>query len=450
MRDHIELATSLTLFDGFMLVVGNVIGAGIFLAPMFIATHLPSLSGVVLAWFIGGLLSVFGALSVAELGALYPNAGGLYVYLAKAYGKPMAFIYGWSLFTLIHTGSIATLATGFSYYLARLIPLTFVEQKAAAITSIVVLSGVSISGIRSPKVVQNVVTIGKVGGVVLLALLLFWRGNLHQISRSWLPRAPVRIDVVGFGIALVAVLWAYEGWHVVSFIAAEFRMPSRDLPRSLLAGTMACFIMYLAANLAYYSVLPAALIMTSPDAAATAVQVAYGSGAMICISFLIVTSIFGGMNSMVLTGPRVYYAMAQDGMFFRKCAELHRRTRVPVFAIIAQGVWASFLCVIGTFEQLFTYVIFAAWVFYGLTVAGVLILRGRKPDLVRPYRVPGYPWIPIVFCCGAAVVTVNAFVSNFRHAAIGVVLILSSVPAFYLFRAQTTSEQSDAVNEAQP
>ena len=429
------LVRELGRMDGIALVAGTVIGSGIFLVPGPIAIQLHSLSAVLLVWTVGGLLSLCGALSLGELGSMYPGAGGLYVYLRQALGRPVAFLYGWGLLSMIQTGSIATLAVGFSLYLSRLIPLSRAEQKATAIVSILLLTGVNCLGLRSGKLVQNVSTASKLVGLALLLLLLVWRGHIHLLQSSLAPVTSISQAIIPFGTALIAVLWAYEGWHAVSFAAGEFRSPKRDLPLSLFVGTALCAVIYLLLNTAYYSVLTPAALRATDHAAATAVQTAYGAGTTALISVLILTSILGAMNGLILTGPRVYYAMARDGTFFRRLGQTSRRFHTPVLAIVLQGVWASLLTLVGSFQQLFTYVIFTAWIFYGLTVASVIVLRIRRPDVERSFRVPAYPWLPIFFLLAALGISVSTIVSDPVHACFGMAMILAGLPLYLFFRA---------------
>ena len=430
--------------DGIALVVGTVIGSGIFLVPGPIAGQLHSLSAVLLVWAVGGLLSLSGALSLGELGSMYPGAGGLYVYLRHAFGRPVAFLYGWGLLSMIQTGSIATLAVGFSLYLSRLFPLSGGEQKATAIVCILLLTGVNCLGLRLGKLVQNVSTVSKLAGLALLFLLLVWRGHIHLLQSSFAPTPPRSHSLVPFGTALIAVLWGYEGWHAVSFTAGEFRSPKRDLPLSLFVGTAICAAIYLLLNVSYYSVLTPLAIRGTDHAAATAVQAAYGAGTTALISVLILTSILGAMNGLVLTGPRVYYAMARDGTFFRRLGQTSRRFHTPVLAIVTQGVWASVLTLVGSFQQLFTYVIFTAWIFYGLTVASVIVLRIRRPDLERSFRVPAYPWLPILFVLAALGISVNTIVGDPVHACFGIAMILAGVPLYLFFRAIESPAEMDS------
>ncbi len=438
------LVRELGRVDGIALVVGTVIGSGIFLVPGPVAMQLHSLGAVLLVWTVGGVLSLSGALSLGELGAMYPGAGGLYVYLRHAFGKPLAFLYGWGLLSMIQTGSIATLGAGFSLYLSRLIPMSRAEQKISGIVCILLLTGANCRGLRLGKLVQNVSTASKLAGLTLLFLLLMWRGHLHLLQASLASTQPMAKSVVPFGAALVAVLWAYEGWHAVSFTAGEFRSPKRDLPMSLFVGTAICAAIYLLLNLAYYSVLTPLELRATDRAAATAVQTAYGAGTTALISVLILTSILGAMNGLILTGPRVYYAMAVDGTFFRRLGRISGRFHTPVLAIVVQGVWASLLTLVGSFQQLFTYVIFTAWIFYGLTVAAVIVLRIRRPDLERSFRVPAYPWLPILFLLAALGISVSTIVSDPVHACFGLAMILAGVPLYLFFRATEKPAEAES------
>jgi APA family basic amino acid/polyamine antiporter len=427
----IGLARDLSFRDGVAIVVGTVIGSGIYLVPGSVARQIPSMNLVMLVWLAGGLLTLFGALSLAELGAMYPGAGGLYVYLRAAYGRPIAFLYGWGLLTLIHSGSIATLAVAFGLYLSQLMPLSAASQKAASIAVIVLLTMVNILGLRTGKLVQNIMAFCKVGGIALLVVMLLIARPNHTAQEALLEAKPGPPLLLAIGAALVAVLWAYEGWHVVSFTAAEFRNPARDLPKSLLWGAVALAAIYLTANVAYYHVLTPAQLQTSDRAAATAVNAVYGGPAAALVTALIVASILGAVNGMVLTGPRVYFAMAEDGMFFRSFGKLNA-ARAPVLAILLQAVWSSCLTLAGSFQELFTFVVFTAWIFYGLSVFAVIVLRRRRPDLDRPYRVPYYPAIPILFVLAALFITIITVVNGPLHALYGIVLILIGLPVYWL------------------
>jgi basic amino acid/polyamine antiporter, APA family len=428
-----ELRRELTLRDGISIVVGCVIGSGIFLVPNSIAKQLPAFSYVAFLWIAGGLLTLCGALALGELGAAFPQAGGLYVYLQEAYGRPVAFLYGWGLLTLIHSGTIATLAVAFGIYVSQIANLTNVQEKLASVLCIVTLAALNLTGLRAAKLVQNVFSVAKVGGLALLIGILFARGHVHQLRISFWPAPNEKFQIASLGMALIAVLWAYEGWHVISFTASEFRHPRRDLPLGLLYGTTIVGCIYLLANVGYYAVLSPTQIAQTQRVAATAVTVAAGSTATFFITALIIVSIVGAMNGMILTGPRVYYAMAKEGLFFRSFGTVHPRTHVPMLAIIVQGIWAAVLTLLGTFQVLFTYVIFTAWIFYSLSVAAVIILRIRRPEIIRPFKVPLYPWLNVLFVLAGIGVTVSAIISSPIRALYGIGLILAGLPIYAIF-----------------
>lgn len=427
----VGLVRALTAKDGLMIVIGSVIGSGIFLVPGVIAEQLGSLGPVLGVWLFGGVLSVCGALSLAEMGSMFPGAGGLYLYLRRAYGEGVAFLYGWGLLAMIQTGTIATLGAGFGLYLSRIINLSPGQQKAVEAGTVLLLTAVNLLGVHAAKRFQNVSTAAKIAGLILFGALLFWRGHAATLASSWhadSPWTPLRL-----GVAMIAVLWAYEGWHVVSFTAGEFKEPGRGLPASLIGGTVLVGAIYVLLNLAYYAVLSPAQIRGTDSAAASATVAAFGSGATRLVSILILVSILGAMNGMILTGPRVYYAMAREGNFLPAFGRLDHVFHAPTLAIVVQGLWAVVLLQLGNFQQLLTHVVFTAWIFYGLAVGGVMILRKKFPDMARPFRTPGYPLIPVLFVLAAGAVVVSAFVSQPRNGLTGIGLILLGVPVYFIF-----------------
>jgi APA family basic amino acid/polyamine antiporter len=428
------LVRALGLWDSVSLVMGIMIGSGVFLMAGSVARELDSLAAVVTVWAFGGLLSLCGAAALSELGAALPAAGGLYVYLTRAYGPGVGFVYGWSAMALIHAGSIATLAAAIGLYAAPILGLTGGQQKLLQLLCIGAFVVVNCLGIVAGKWVQNTLTAVKVAGLTLMTVLLYSRGSAELLGSHFWPRG-MAFRWTSVGVALVAVLWAYDGWHFVSFAAGEVKDPSRTLPRSLLIGTAATFAIYLLANVAYYAVLPAEAIRGTNRVAAAAVEGALGPGAAVFISLLIAISILGAMNGIVLAAPRVNWAMARDGLFFRSFARVHPRFHTPAVATIAQGAWAAAFTLVGTFQQLFTAYVFTSWIFYGLAVGGVLILRRREPALPRPYRCPLYPVTPVFFVAATVGIVVSSFVANFWQAALGVGLIGVGVPLFFLFRA---------------
>ncbi len=444
----LALVRALTARDGLMIVIGSVIGSGIFLVPGFIAMQLGSLGAVLGVWLCGAMLSICGAFSLAELGSMFPGAGGLYIYLRRAYGRGVAFLYGWGLLTMIQTGSIATLAAGFGLYLSRIIGLSASQQKVAEAGSVLVLTAISLLGLRAAKRFQNVSTAVKIAGLILFGALLLWRGHAANLTESW-NVATNWTNPLPFGVALISVLWAYEGWHVVSFTAGEFKDPGRSLPASLIGGTVIVGAIYILLNLAYYAALGSAHIRGTDSAAASATVASFGNGATQFVSVLIVVSILGAMNGMILTGPRVYYAMAREGDFLPAFGKLDRVFHAPSLAIIVQGVWAVALLQMGNFQQLLTHVVFTAWIFYGLAVGGVIILRRRFPDVVRPFRTPGYPITPSLFVFAAGAVAVSTFLTQPRSALTGIGLILLGVPVYFVFafKRKFSAEQGETTTE---
>ena len=428
------LARELGLWDSVSLIMGIMIGSGIFLMAGSIALQLDSIAAVAGVWAFGGLLSLCGAAALSELGAALPTTGGLYVYLNKVYGPAVGFVYGWSAMALIHAGSIATLAAAIGLYAAPLLGLTPGQQKAFQLCCIAAFVGVNCLGLVVGKWVQNILTAAKLLGITLMTVLLYSRGSFALLLDHATPSGS-GLSWTSFGVALVAVLWAYDGWHFASFTAGEVKDPSRTLPRALLIGTALTFAIYLLVNLAYYAVLPPEMIRGTNRVAAAAVEQAFGSGTALLMSLLISVSILGAMNGIIFGAPRVNYAMAKDGLFFRSFARLSARFRTPVVATVAQGAWAAAFTMVGSFQQLFTSYVFTSWIFYGLAVAGVIILRRREPDLVRPYRCPLYPVTPVFFLVATAGIVVSTFVANFWQALLGIALIMAGLPLYFVFRA---------------
>ncbi len=437
------LRKELNLFDAVAIVVGTIIGSGIFLIPRSIAAQLNSLGAVLLVWVVGGILTLFGALSLAELGSIFPGTGGLCTYLRHVYGPLPAFLYAWALLLMIHSGSIAALAVAFGLYLAQVFPLNSVEVKVSSVVGILALTIISCLGIRGGKLVQNLIAVAKVSGLAGIILLLMFKGSrpIHLFEGS--ATGGHAFSFAAFGIALVAVLWAYEAWHVVSFVAGEMKRPQLDLPRSLFCGSAIVMLVFVAANLGYYHVLSATEIRGSDAVAALAVGKLLGPIATTAISLLILVSILGSMNGMILTGPRVYYAMAHQGIFPHIFGQINGRCRTPILALIIQGVWAAVLAASGSYEQLFTDVIFTAWIFYGLAVAAILVLRRTEPQLKRSFCVPGYPWLPLLFCVAAMGLILSRFIERPTGALIGVGLVASGVPVYFLcIKASSTRRQN--------
>ena len=414
------------------IVVGTIIGSGIFLVPHEVAQNVGSVRSLFLVWVVGGVLALAGALSLAELGAATPEAGGVYVYLRQAYGRLFAFIYGWATLLVIETGSIATLAVAFGIYAATFLPLTALQQKLVASAVIALLTLVNIAGVRKGAAVQTVFMFAKLLGLAIIVGLAFFSSSFVPFAATR-PLPTPETSVSSFGVALIGVLWAYQGWHMLSYAAGEVRDPTRVLPRSYLVGTTIIVVVYLVANLAYLRVLPLAALAEHQRVAAVAMEVMAGPWGAAFVSALILCSIFGALNGNVLGGGRVYFAMARDGVFFAAVGRVHPKFETPATALVIQGIWAIVLAASGSFKQLYTYVIFTGWIFYGAAVLAVIILRRRQPSLARPYRVLGYPLMPIAFGLAALAIVANTLAHSPKESLIGLGLVLAGVPIYLLW-----------------
>ncbi len=423
---------------GFMgataLVIGTVIGSGIFIVPHNVARQVGSVSMVMLVWIVGGALSLAGSLSLAELGAAAPEAGGVYVYLRDAYGKMFAFLYGWGALLVIESGGIATLAVAFSIYSSTFLPLTPFERKCLASAVIALLTLVNIAGVRKAAVVQTVFTLAKLAGVAIIVGFALLATHVAPPALTQNLSTP-QTTLSSFGVALIAVLWAYHGWHHLAYAAGEVKDPSRVLPRSFLIGVVVVILAYLSANLAYLRVL--SLPVMAQDAyqrvAAKTMEILWGPQGAAFVSGLILCSMFGAINGNVLGGARAYFAMARDGVFFASVGKVHPTFETPYVALLIQGVWSIVLAASGSFEQLFTYVVFTGWIFYAAATLGVVILRRKRPDLPRPYRVWGYPYVPVAFTVGALMIMVNALIRSPRESGIGLGFVLLGIPIYFVW-----------------
>ena len=429
------------------IVVGTIIGSGIFLVPHNVALQVGSVRALFLVWVVGGILSLAGALSLAELGAAMPEAGGVYVYLRQAYGKLFAFLYGWALLLVISSGSIATLAAAFGIYSSSFLPLTLLQQKLAGATVIAIFTVVNVFGVRKGAAAQLVFTGAKLSGLAIIMGFAFFSRHVTPVAAVGVLPAP-HTTVASWGVALIGVLWAYEGWHMLSFNAGEVKNPSRVLPRSYLLGTSLVIAVYLLANLAYLRVLPLPALAEYPRVAAKAMEVLAGPAGASFVSALILCSIVGALNGNVLGGPRVYFAMARDGVFFPSVGRVHPRFQTPALAIWIQGVWSIVLVASGTFEQLYTYVISTGWIFYSAAVLAVVILRRRLPALERPYRVWGYPVLPIAFSLAALAIVVNSLLIKSRESLIGFGIVLAGIPIYLVWKRLTNKTPAPEVQPA--
>jgi APA family basic amino acid/polyamine antiporter len=433
-----ELKRTLRLVDLVLVVVGTVIGSGIWLVPGAVLQASSGDPGVaLLIWLLGGALSLLGALTFAELGAMLPEAGGSYVYVREAFGPFPAFLLGWTLFLAIGTGSIATLAVAFGNYTAELVPLEPWARKVVALTMIAAVTAVNVRGTRTASDVQNWSTAIKVTAILVLAAAGISLGHGLAETSSRVFSTPLSGSLVsGAGIALLGVLWAYEGWQNVTYSAGEALDPQRSFARGITLGTIALILIYVTANIGYAAALGPDAVARSDRVAADAVRVLAGPAVAKVVTLAILVSMLSAANGVTLTDTRCYYAMARDGVFFRRLAEVHPRYGTPAFAIVAGSVWAMVLTLSGTFEQLFTYVVFASWLFAALAAVSLFVLRWRRPDAPRPFRVPGYPVTPALFVAAAGAIVVNTFIARPVQAVAGIGIVLLGTPAYLIWRSR--------------
>lgn len=435
------LTRSLRRGDLVLVVIGTVIGSGIWLVPGTVLRNTAGDPGVALVvWLVGGVCSLLGALTFAELGSSYPDAGGSYTYVREAFGTFPAFLLGWTLFLAINTGSTATLAVAFATYAGELVPLGDVGKKLLPALMIVVVSAVNIRGVRQAATVQNWSTAVKVGAILLLAIAGLTLGHNGALSASRaFTASPSSALVSGAGVALLGVLWAYEGWINVTNSAGEALDPQRDFSRGIVIGTAALVALYLLANIGYLATLGLKGVAGSERVAADAVRVLFGPVAAKLVSAAVLVSVFSAANGLALTGPRMYYAMGRDGVFFRSLGSVHPKFATPAMAIAAGGAWAILLTLWGSFEQLLTYVVFASWLFAALAAASVFVLRRRHPEAARPFRVPGYPLTPALFILAALAIVANTVFARPQQALAGLGIVLVGTPAYLFWKARGTT-----------
>jgi APA family basic amino acid/polyamine antiporter len=476
--DQSGFVKAMTLTDATMLVAGSMIGSGIFIVSADIARTLPSPFWFLAAWVATGVMTLLGALAYGELAAMYPRAGGQYVFLRESMGPLMGFLYGWTLFLVIQTGTIAAVAVAFGRFVGVLIPsigpdrfswfpridfatsggaveVGLSPQRLVALISIWILTWINLRGVREGKLVQTTLTVVKTGALALLVVLGLTIGrNTEALTANFGPSqfmGSIPLDsvlVLGFGAALVGSLFSSDAWNNVTFAAAEVKNPQRNLPLALLLGTGLVSLLYVLANFAYLNTLPLAgtadgatvisrgIQHATQDRVGTAAaEVVFGSSGIVLMASAILISTFGCNNGLILAGARVYYAMARDGLFFKKAGALNAKA-VPAAGLIIQSIWVSLLCLTGTYGQLLNYVIFAALVFYVLTTIGLFILRAQLPNAERPYRAIGYPVLPGLYILLAAAVSVILLIApkTRTEALSGLVLVLIGIPVYFIWR----------------
>ncbi len=426
----------LGVFDASMLVVGSVVGAGIFLVSGFVARTVSSPAGFLGVWFLGGVLALCGALCNGELGVMFPRGGGEYVYLSEAYGSGLGFLSGWTSFWIGFPGSIATLASGFGGRLAHLLGLPDDRWgNRIGIVVVVLLTGINVLGLRHGKGVQNVLSMAKLLAFALVIGLGFFFGHGHSAHVH--PFFGGEQSASGIAVALIPIYFAYCGWNAATYVAGEMRDPHRDLGRALAFGTLACVLLYLLVNAGFVGALGLSGLRGADDVAGATAAATFGPGMGSFVTALVALAVLSSLQATVVTGPRIYHAMADDGLFVPHLARLHPKSRVPVAALVIQCVLSCVLLLSGRFEMLLNFTTFALCLFSTICVTAVIVLRVRRPDLPRAWKTPGYPLTPLLFIAGNVWVLYNLVASGpegARQALVGGAIVLSGVPAFAYFR----------------
>ena len=453
-----QLVRGLGAWDAALLTIGSVLGTGIFITTGDIARAVPHGGLILLLWVLGGALTLAGALTYAELGAMFPRAGGQYQFLKEAYGPLWGFLFGWAAFFVIMSGGIAALAVGFGEYLGSYLPFFSTRHELlevplggqrlvvnggqlAGALAIAFLSAVNYLGLKQGAGLQNLVTLVKVASLVGLAGF----GLLVPAAAEWrLMAPPPQGGLLGaLGVGMIAVLWSFDGWYAVTNVGSEMRRPERDLPRGLVAGTVAVTLLYVLMNLVYVRALPVEEMARTPRIGEAAALALFGPVGARLITAAVLVSTFGCISATILYAARIYLPMAEDGVFFPALARVHPRHRTPSASILAQGAWSILLTCSGSYEQLYTYVIFAVVLFHAATGAAVFVLRRRLPDAPRPYRVWGYPWVPLVFILSSAALVLNTLLEKPVESAFGLGLLALGLPAYLWWRRSRPGAELD-------
>jgi basic amino acid/polyamine antiporter, APA family len=451
------LLRGLSLLDTVLLLVGGVIGSSIFLTAKDIAGPLPHPLLFLLVWLLGGVISLFACFAFSELAAMFPHSGGQYVYMRQAFGDLAGFLYGWMMFTVGSCGAIAALAVGSAAYLGEIIPvisqqhivlsIAGVTLTRAHIVALIMIAGVTwinIVGVRQGALLQNIATWAKFAAIAAFVILGFaiGKGDWHHLTASHAGGLTMGASagqlLSAFGVALIAVFWAYDGWVYVTWVSDEVKAPRRNLPLAMVLGTLIVGVLYMAMNMSYLYALPIKEIAQHETIAHAAATALFSPAAATWLSALIALSIFGALACAIMACPRINYAMALDGLFFRRMAEVHPKWRTPAFALIGQGIWSGILTLSGRYDQLYTYVMFGMVLSYTLTVIGLFVLRWKRPDISRPYRCTGYPWLPAIYVLIAGAWTLNTIFTRPKETLAGAIIILLGVPHYWYWKRTAT------------
>lgn len=446
------LVRGLTLLDSVLLLVSGIIGSSIFLTAKDIAAPLPHPALFLVVWVLGGLISLCACFPFAELGSMFPDSGGQYIYLREAYGDLVAFLYGWMLFAVANGGSIAALSVAAAAYSGNVFP-AFSEQKVVfaiaglaitrahllALLLIAVLTYVNVVGLRWGALLQNVSTWTKFAAMAAFVVLGFAIGKGHWSNFEshglgvTMGLSPAQL-ISALGVGLIAVFWAYDGWVYITWVAGEVKNPRKNVPLAMFLGVLAVGVIYIAMNMTYIYALPLNEIATHETIAHAAAAVLFSPKAASWLSLMIAVACFSAAATCTLAGARVYLAMAQDGVFFKRMAEIHPKWRTPAFSLIGQGVWAAALTVSGRYDQLYTYVIYGMVLSYTLTVIGFFWLRWKRPEIPRPYRCTGYPWLPGIYVLIGTAWTLNTIITRPTEAFWGTAIVLVGVPGYWYWK----------------
>ena len=426
------LSRSINQLDATALVVGIIIGASIFVQPSVITGAVPTVSGVYAVWLVSGVLTLFGALIAAELASAYPHAGGVYVFLKESFSPALGFLWGWAMFWTMHTGIIAVIASVFARYATFFFPTGDFGARAIAVAAVVALTAVNYVGVKQGSVVQTTFTLLKVAAIVLIIGVAFGLGPRIPVGQTVASGGTPALTFSSFPPAIVAGLFAFGGWHMVTYAAEETRAPERTIPRALVAGVLLVTACYVALNAAYFHVLSPDRIAGSSRVAADAADSVLGRGGAALMSGIVAVSTFGALNGVILSGPRAYLAMARDGLLASWAAAIHPRFHTPHRAILLQGIWAVILVSTGTYRALFTRVVYTEWIFFALMAAGLFRLRARG-NYQPAYRVWGFPAVPIVFILASGFIVAHQLVTDAANAWTGLLFVAAGLPVYFVF-----------------